>query len=760
MTHSPFPFHALMLTWVALTRGLASAEPSEADRLFTLKVGPLLAEKCNGCHGDDAEKIRGEFKTLTREDLLKGGESISDVLVPGDPGKSFLMTSVRWQDPDYEMPPKQNDRLTQEQIGWLEQWIKGGAPWPDEKAQAAIRLAESKKTETSEGVIVATSGGLSDDWTYRRYQPEDLWAFQPVVKPTFKIQHSSLATPRSNAADGVKSDERRVMNEEGAAAMDHILAANLSAAGLKPAPQADPRILIRRASFDLTGLPPTPEETEAFLADWDHDSEKAWESLIDRLLASPHYGERWAQHWFDVVRYADTGGMANDYERSNLWRYRDWVIRAFNDDMPYDRFVREQLAGDELADQAVLKRLGGDEAKLAEIRRTGDYSDEEARMIVATGFLRLGPWDNAMVTDEEARQIYLDDLVNAVGQTFLSTTLRCVKCHDHKFDPIPTRDYYRIYAALAGTQMAERPLRFTSEENRDGFAENRAFVQRMFDFARGEKDKLVAQREEAAKQWYAEHKLPYKDNDARKDDPDESKPPRNVGMDYVAEGQLKVREQDDWIWERALERFEPMVQSVYDGAPGKKAWNAARKLRMPPKIDTAWMPENFIYSGGSLAAPGDEVRPGVLSALGIPARSDQSDPYVIAESVTARRLSLAEWIASPENALTTRSIVNRVWQHHFGKPIAGNPNNCRAKPNPPGTPRLPRRRPRDARMESEATAQAHHDVGCLPDVLITSRRRQAPRDRPEQMICWPFFPSRRLTAEERCATRCCASPGS
>ncbi|MCB1091946.1 MAG: hypothetical protein KDL87_10465, partial [Verrucomicrobiae bacterium] len=183
MNGSPLSLLFLTAAGFAAIHGIALAEPSEADRLFTLKVGPLLAEKCNGCHGDDAEKIRGEFKTLTREDLLKGGESISNVLVPGDPGQSFLMTSVRWQDPDYEMPPKQNDRLTQEQIGWLEQWIKDGAPWPDEKAQAAIRLAESKKTETAEGIIVATSGGLSDDWTYRRYQPEDLWAFRPVVRP-------------------------------------------------------------------------------------------------------------------------------------------------------------------------------------------------------------------------------------------------------------------------------------------------------------------------------------------------------------------------------------------------------------------------------------------------------------------------------------------------------------------------------------------------------------------------------------------------
>jgi Protein of unknown function (DUF1549) len=223
-------------------------------------------------------------------------------------------------------------------------------------------------------------------------------------------------------------------------------------------PRADARTLIRRVYFDLLGLPPSPEETDVFLKEHHQNAGKAWESLVDRLLASPHFGEHWAGHWFDVVRYADTGGMANDYERSNLWRYRDHVIRAFNDDKPYDEFVKEQIAGDELADQMALERLGGDKKRLSELQSSGQYSPEEAEKIVATGFLRLGPWDNAMVTDEEARQIYLDDTVNAVGQTFLSTTMRCCKCHDHKCDPLPTRDYYRMYAAFAGTWMAERPL--------------------------------------------------------------------------------------------------------------------------------------------------------------------------------------------------------------------------------------------------------------------------------------------------------------
>ncbi len=197
-------------------------------------------------------------------------------------------------------------------------------------------------------------------------------------------------------------------------------------------------------------------------------------NLIDRLLASPHYGERWAQHWFDVTRYADTGGMANDFERSNMWRYRDYVIRAFNDDKPYDQFVVEQLAGDELADVAALERLGGDEAALADVRKRGDYTEGKPEWIVATGFLRMGPWDNAMVSEAEARQIYLDDLVNNVGQTFLSTTMRCFKCHDHKFDPLPTRDYYRFYAAFSGDADGGTAAPASlPEENRDGFEEGK-----------------------------------------------------------------------------------------------------------------------------------------------------------------------------------------------------------------------------------------------------------------------------------------------
>ena len=714
---------------------VVAAEPTDAkdaERIFTLKVLPLLKERCLACHGGKADDLKGGFDMRTRDALLKGGESEEPSIVPGKPEQSPLFKAIRWE--ELEMPPKENDRLNAEQIELVRRWIAGGAPWPDEAAQKKLREAEWSIPSNADGVIVATSGGLSDNWTYRRYKPEDLWAYQPLAR-------ESLFAPRKDAS------VRRANSDN---PIDIAITNKLTAAGWKPAAQSEPRTLIRRATFDLIGLPPTPEEITAFLTAWEQDANEAWSDLIDRLLASPHYGERWVQHWLDVTRYADTGGMANDFERSNMWRYRDYVIRSFNDDKPFDQFVIEQLAGDELANESALKRLGGNAAKLAEVRNRGDYTEEEARWIVATGFLRIGPWDNAMVSDAESRQIYLDDLVNAVGQTFLSTTLRCVKCHDHKFDPIPTRDYYRIYAAFSGTQMAERPLRFTSEENLAGFDEGKKFVQRMLDFATQEKKALEEKRETAAKAWFKEHGLDYVSNEKRKDLPDEKKPPRNVGLDHVAEGQLKVREQDEWIWTRALERYEPMVQSVYDGEDRNTAWNKARKLRMPQNINVHWKPTNHIFMGGSLEARGLEVQPGVLSALQLPVADASDDRFVLPEPVTGRRLALARWVADPGNSLAARSIVNRVWQYHFGKPLAGNPNNFGVKGAKPTHPELLDWLAADF-VEQGRTLKRLHKQIMMSNVYRQSTQHpqsETLRTSDPNNDLLAFFPSRRLSAEE------------
>ncbi len=682
----------------------AGLDQATAERLFTLRVLPILKGKCFGCHGQDPSDIRGDLNLLTRQGMLEGGESGEPSVIPGKPAESPLYQAVLWE--GYEMPPKENDRLTKEETQHIRQWIASGAPWPDAETQLQIQKQEWSVAETTDGIVVPTSGGLSDDWTYRRYRPEDLWAFRPVQAEDIDHLESSGQHP-----------------------IDAFIQRKLREASFEPAPQADPRTLIRRANFDLIGLPPKPFEVDAFLSAWEQDPPRAWNGLIDRLLGSPHYGERWAQHWLDVARYADTGGYSNDYERSNMWRYRDYVIRSFNEDKPYDEFVVEQLAGDELWEQ----------------------QPEEARdpeLLIATGFLRLGPWDPAMVKNPEARQIYLDDVVNSVGQTFMSTTLRCVKCHDHKFDPIPTRDYYRIYAAFAGTQLAERQTPFLPQENLEGFAEGQSHVQHLLEFAQAEKQALLDQQEAAAREWYREHNLPYMNAEERKGAPDEKKPPRHVGLNYVDEGQLKVREQDEWIWVRRLERYEPIVQSVYNGPDPK--WLNARKLRKPENVEQNVQLVSYILTGGSLEAPGEEVRPGVVSALGLPVNPKADDPYVTGEDLAGRRLALARWIADPGNPLTTRSIVNRVWQYHFGKPLAGNPNNFGVKGAKPTHPEL-------LDWLAADFVSGGWKMKRLHRLIMTSKTYMQSSEHPNLETLrasdpnndrLAYFPTRRLTAEE------------
>ena len=707
-----------------------AAIPSEFDRQFALKVFPLLKEKCFACHGDDRDKIKGELILTSREDMLKGGEYSSKVLVPGHADESELYISVTWKNPDLEMPPKENDRLDENQIALLREWINNGAQWPDESTQKAIREEQWTAPKNEDGILVKTSGGQADTWTYRRYNPEDVWAFQPVIKPEMQAEIQGNAHP-----------------------IDTFIYAKRSAEGFEKAPLAEDRILIRRIYFDLIGLPPTPSETERWSARFHAASDEAGVTgeLVDELLASPHYGERWAQHWLDVARYADTGGMSNDYERSNAWRFRDYVIRSFNEDKPYNQFVIEQIAGDELADASVRKRLNGDEEKVHQARLDGEYTEEEAEWIVATGFLRMGPWDNAMVKAPEARQTYLDDVVNAVGQTFLATTMRCVKCHDHKFDPIPTRDYYRFYAAFAGTQMAERPAPFISKENLSGFKEGKEHVETMLAFATSEKNKLNEKQENAARAWYVEHGKTYISENDRKDHPDEEKPPRAVGLDHVDQGQLKVREQDEWIWNRRLERYEPMAQGVYNAVDGELAWNGARKLRMNKKYSPELIPVSAIFQGGSLEAPGETVQPGVLSAIAVPVKTAPSDdPFVTTLSLEGRRLGVAQWIADPGNSLTTRAIVNRIWQHHFNKPLAGNPNNFAVKGAKPTHPEL---------LDWLAADFVEHGwkIKRVHRLIMTSHAyRQASshpnmkelneKDPNNNLLA--YYPPRRLTAEE------------
>ncbi|MEM6471398.1 MAG: PSD1 and planctomycete cytochrome C domain-containing protein [Planctomycetota bacterium] len=709
-----------------LIQGSSQADDA-ADRHFTIRVLPVLKEKCLGCHGVDEDDLKGEFSITDLQSMIRGGESGEPGIVPGEPDAGTVMEAIKWE--GFEMPPKENDRLTDKQIEHIRLWIEKGASWPDEQTQQRYRDEWNAQAVNEDGVILKTSGGTSDEWSNRRYKEEDLWAFRPV-------RDASEVLP-----DAVAKDD----------AIDHFLDRKLADAGLDPSPRAEPTALIRRAYFDLIGLPPTPEDVDEFVVAWKADSDQAWNKLIDDLLESPRYGERWGRHWLDITRYADTGGMSNDYERSNMWRYRDYVIRSFNEDKPYDQFIVEQLAGDELADESYMQRNGGSKDLLYEAQINGDFNEEESEWIVATGFLRLGPWDNAMVDAEEARQMYLDDTVNITGQTFLSTTMRCCKCHDHKFDPIPTRDYYRMYAAFSTTRMAERNVPFVPEESLERRDSGREHAERMLAFAVERKNALVAKREAAAKAWFEDHGLPYKNNEERKSLPDDEKPPRHVGLSHVEQGRLKVREQDEWIWKRRFERYEAMAQSVYNTQQKGLAWNGARKLRIDRnKKKKATSNENFIFLGGALTALGDRVFPGVLSAVAVSTDAGKEDPYLLPDSVDGRRLSLARWIANEDNPLTTRSIINRVWQFHFGQGIARNSNNFGATGAKPTHPELldylasefveggwKLKHLHRMIMQSEAYQRS---------TLIEDLKKLDEADPDNKLLS--FFPRRRLSAEE------------
>lgn len=424
-------------------------------------------------------------------------------------------------------------------------------------------------------------------------------------------------------------------------------------------------MLIRRVTFNLIGLPPTPKEVADFIDD-PADDETAFAKVVDRLLANPHYGEHQARHWMDVVRYADSSGFANDYERGTTWRYRDYVIRSFNEDKPYEEFIREQIAGDEM-----------------------DPSDPEK--LVATGFLRMGPWElTGMEVAKVARQRFLDDVTDSVGQVFLAHPMQCARCHDHKFDPVPTRDYYAMQAVFATTQLVDREAPFLEEENTAWFDEKRFLDQRKKRF-QGILTELNQKEEISARAWAKERGLEYipRNQGLKQGVPEDKLPPKKVGFsveDYGAERiARKGRERLNWIYDR----YKPIAFSVYNGVtPNMNSVN--RPPRMPDNpMKDGELEKTAILAGGDPFSPTQQVKPGALSVVNAFIDGDVGLPELdIPDTVSGRRLALANWIAHRDNPLTTRTVVNRIWGWHFGTPIAGNPNNFGATGKKPTHPEL------------------------------------------------------------------------
>lgn len=694
--------------------GAAGGEQLSAEELFAARVLPLLQAKCFACHGPNADTREAELDLSRRDSMLRGGSSGAKVLVPGNANASLLYVAVTWQRDDLQMPPKENDRLTQEQTWWIRDWIDAGAPWPSE--DRIRQLAESVRRRERSGVRVVTSGGLDASWDQRVYRPEDLWAYQPLRAPRVPLEF--------------------LPDDPMAGPVDAFIGRGLDRLGLSAAPRADRRTLIRRATFDLWGLPPSPQDVEAFVRD-PRDDAVAFAAVVDRLLAGPHYGEQWGRHWLDVVRYADTAGLANDYERPNAWRYRDYVIRAFNRDKPYDRFIKEQVAGDELYP-----------------------GDVEA--LIATGFLRMGPWEQTgMSVFRITRQQFLHDVTNIVGEVFLSHPLQCARCHDHKFDPIPTRDHYRIQAVFATTQFAERPAPFLPEENTTGFDRERQYLQHRIQRYQRILQQIYRKRDEAAKRWYAERGLPFAPRQEllKRGVPQDQIAPRHIGltardlgMERIARKYL-VRHR----WE--MDRYEPVAFAVYSGATPKLT-NVSARLEMPRDPLRGELEQTAILALGNPFSPIEPVTPGVLSCL--PGSNDKVEPNdwnTIPTTPLGRRAAFARWLADERNVLVVRSIVNRVWLWHFGRGIVDTPNNFGATGKKPTQPELLDWLAVDFVRHGWSLKHLHRRImlsatycraGSHPDM-----RRVLQRD-PEG-TSYAFFRPRRLTAEELRDAMLCVS---
>jgi hypothetical protein len=539
-------------------------EPRAAERLFVDRIQPLLASRCTGCHGPD--KAEGGLRLDTREAALKGGAS-GPALVPGEPNDSLLLMAVKPGHDVLEMPPK--DKLSAHDIAVLEQWIRLGAPWPsappagnDAPAASGARIGDA--WSDPQNPIVRLFGG----------ERLELWSLRPV---------SHVEAPPSKGDDWARND------------LDRFVLARLEMDGLAAPAAADSRTLVRRLHFDLTGLPPTPEQAADFTnAVRQRGMDEAVAGLVENLLNSPRFGEHFARFWLDAVRYSDSNGFDWDEFRPEAWRFRDYVVRSLNADKPFDQFIREQLAGDELFDGPPL-------------------TPAEQDCMIATGYLRLGPHDNAaalFAEQDRSRAELLADVTETTGAAFLGLTLSCCRCHDHKYDPLSQVDHYRLRAFFAAAQFADNlPLDLAAEQT----AIN-AHNQRLEEQAKPLRERLSA----------------------------------------LPEGDAPGREQ----LQQQIQTIEQERRSFTHG------------LLM--RDDAENVLATRVLFQGDHKSPRDAVEPGFLSVFD-PQPAAMAKP--INSTTTGRRLTLANWIASAENPLTARVLVNRVWNNLMGRPLVATPND-------------------------------------------------------------------------------------
>ena len=526
---------------------------------FESKIRPVLATHCFECHG---HKDKGGLKLDSREAILQGGDS-GPAIVLGKPQKSLLMTAVQHADSELEMPPKK--KLPPEAIADLSQWIRAGAVWPEGK-----------------GLGFAT-GEITDE--QRKH-----WAYQP-------LKGNPAQTPA------------------GENFIDAHVRGRLKEQGLQSVNLADRRTLIRRVTFNLTGLPPTPMEVEAFLKDQKAD---AWYRVVERLLASPRYGERWGRHWLDLVRYADTAGDAGDYPIPEAYKYRNYVIDAFNKDKPYNQFVREQIAGDQLP---------------------AENEEQRWEQTIATGYIAISR--RIGVSPHKLRHITIEDTLNNLGKTFLGLTIGCARCHDHKFDPIPTADYYALYGIFDSSVYPHAGAEHSPHRH--------SFVYRM---GKAKADEVLKPFRSKLEPW--------------------NKKERDQFNLYQS-------------FQREVVTGSITRQSVWAGLEGIRA-RRAEVAKTFPNPDIAYAivdgsaSDVSIHKQGNPRDLGPKVRRGFLQILG-----GQQLPE---NTKGSGRLELANWLTSSAEPLLARVIVNRIWHYHFGRGLVSTPSDFGVRGTAPTHPVL------------------------------------------------------------------------